>query len=95
MKVDYLGRVRTSREQREALLNEFERSGLPGTWASVIVVALATLGNMALAPIREDVVDNTKRREELLERVARLEERSLWMIYQTTGEFPPIPVTVD
>jgi len=31
LKVDVLGRVRTSREEREAILDEFERSGLPGT----------------------------------------------------------------
>lgn len=31
LKVDALGRVRTSRKDREAVLDEFERSGLPGT----------------------------------------------------------------
>ncbi len=31
LKVDRLGRVRTPRKEREALVDEFERSGLPGT----------------------------------------------------------------
>ena len=31
LKVDCLGRARTPKEKREAILDEFERSGLPGT----------------------------------------------------------------
>jgi hypothetical protein len=38
LKRDALGRVAMSREQREALLDEFERSGLKGLVARHIVV---------------------------------------------------------
>ena len=37
VKRDALGRTSSSREQREALLDEFERSGLPGTQFAKLV----------------------------------------------------------
>ncbi len=37
VKRDALGRVTTSRERREALLDEFERSGLKGTQFARVV----------------------------------------------------------
>ncbi len=46
LKTDVLGRVKTGAGQREAILDEFERSGLSGTkFAAVAGIKYATLAS--------------------------------------------------
>ncbi len=46
LKTDVLGRVKTSVRQREAMLDEFERSGLSGTkFAAVVGVKYQTFAS--------------------------------------------------
>jgi len=48
IKADVLGRVRTSRERREQLLDEFERSGLTGQkFAAVVGIKYQTFATWA------------------------------------------------
>jgi transposase len=48
LKTDVLGRVRTSRERREHLLDEFERSGLSGQkFAALVGIKYPTFATWA------------------------------------------------
>jgi transposase-like protein len=48
LKVDAIGRVRTSAERREAILDEFEKSGMPGTrFARQYGIKYTTFANWA------------------------------------------------
>jgi hypothetical protein len=91
IKADVLGRVRTSRERREQLLDEFEKSGLTGQkFAEVVGIKYQTFATWAQKRRRQrGDYAAVKRPKQLRWLEAVVEER------QNSGDKNPLPLVLE
>jgi hypothetical protein len=91
IKADVLGRVRTSRERREQLLDEFERSGLTGQkFAEVVGIKYQTFATWAQKRRRQQGAYPAMRRPKQLRWLEAVVEEK-----PSGGDKNPLPLVLE
>jgi len=95
IKADVLGRVRTSRDRREQLLDEFERSGLTGQkFAEVVGIKYQTFATWAQKRRRQRGVYPAVKRPKQLRWLEAVVEPNLGLA-SNTGDKNPLALVLE